>query len=521
MICIFKCPTCGDKMRFSISEQMLVCDTCQGRVDVNSYNVDDVTYEGTADLSEEMEQYECPSCGSKVITTDVNASMKCGYCGETMVSFAGRKGEIMPERIIPFKVPKRDVDDCIAKWWMKHPSLPKFNRDKLKIEKEAMYVPVWLASVDTISYMEADMEYDAHTKLVAYGSVGVSYGGECYSLLRDSDVNASPFAHKNYNANEKRVMKHRTISKKLHSEFHNVPADGSVKIADERFNGIEPYDYSEMLNFNPAYLSGHKAERYYFDQNHVMPRILRRTNQYGEELCKTYLEASAPEGETYDIIKKNITSTPTEVFYVLVPVWVCSYMHGGKRHLLYVNGQTGKTDGDIALSGVKYKSSVITYGITEMMFWSMMIFAAIGTFFFHPALSFFTAVIAIVVQYIIDVSDGNIWAKLLKNFNFNTGTQINESMQLRNGRKLNIRITYIGNIIFAFVGLAISSLFHMSPAIGTGVALGDFVISVFLGALVAALLTSIFAKSWKNYLKRQEIAQYYEYLSVTSTREIE
>ena len=44
--------------------------------------------------------------------------------------------------------------------------------------------------------------------------------------------------------------------------FDLVPVDGSKKMADDLMESLEPYDFSEAVDFNTAYLSGFFADKY-------------------------------------------------------------------------------------------------------------------------------------------------------------------------------------------------------------------------------------------------------------------
>lgn len=513
MICVFRCPGCGSRMRFSIEDQMLFCDSCQTKMSPDEYDMDALTYEGNAnvqglenDIANDIEEYECPSCGSKVITSGEKASMKCSYCGEPLIAFAGKKDELMPEMILPFTVPESMVLYNMNKWWKEHPTLPKLDPKKLKMEMEPMYVPVWVAKVETTSNIQAQHSY---VEIIG----------------REKAGRLDP-------EHTRKVQHNNLIGKKIVSTFNLVPADGSARIADNIFLGIEPFDYGVMQPFNPAFLSGIKAERYYFDQNNVMPRILARTNKFGEQLCLDYLKADYPEGEDYNVVYKNIISTPKEVLYVMVPVWVCAYYYRGQRHLVYVNGQTGKADGDVAFAGSKLKRDVTMYGASNFMFWTGIAFATIASLFRgYVQIGIAVMFAAVGIQQLIDVGDDNPWRTLFRMLRPNT-TSINADIQLRNGRRLGIGLCVIGNLISSFIAYGLGITAEQMPSVEEiqtmhfaknrgQMALMDLGISVFVGILITIVVTALFRIRWKKYLSRQNLTQYYEYLSVSSTREIE
>ena len=47
--------------------------------------------------------------------------------------------------------------------------------------------------------------------------------------------------------------------------FDKIPADGSSKMDDAYMDAIEPFDYSGLVDFDAAYLSGYLADKYDVD----------------------------------------------------------------------------------------------------------------------------------------------------------------------------------------------------------------------------------------------------------------
>ena len=59
------------------------------------------------------------------------------------------------------------------------------------------------------------------------------------------------------------------------------------------------------------------------------------------------------ESVVYAINGLNIQLERGKVHYALLPVWMLSTDWGGKRYMFAVNGQTGKTVGDLTLNKKK------------------------------------------------------------------------------------------------------------------------------------------------------------------------
>jgi hypothetical protein len=134
-------------------------------------------------------------------------------------------------------------------------------------------------------------------------------------------------------------------------------------------NSIEPYDYKDMIDYNPLYLSGFLAERYDVSKDEAFPeardRVLRSTEEQ--------MMADAVGYSTKTLVTKNLTATSTQTRYALLPVWMVNVKYEDKFYLFAMNGQTGEFIGDIPID----KKKVIYYflGIGAAIFAVLCIIA--------------------------------------------------------------------------------------------------------------------------------------------------
>lgn len=331
MICVFKCKSCGDKMRYSITHQALFCNTCGSTCEVENYDIDSVTYEGTTISDKELDALSCPNCGANVIVKEGSAKVKCTYCGSEMAAFGIRDGEFSPEKIIPCQLNEDEARAKLITWWFKHgKSMPKLDMDKLQMKFQDIYVPVWLYDSSAITNMT--IEYKP------------------YSSMMDENLKASSFMSKIYS-----------------SKFKMVPFDSSCHIYDNQFHNIEPYDYGKIENFNPAYLSGHQAERYHFTPLETLPRVLERMKHFALEQTKTLMDVAIGSGEIVNVPYSKANIIPDEIQYVLVPLWIAQYTYKGEKKSIYINGQTGKVDGEVLIDENRYVKNMYLYGVTAVL----------------------------------------------------------------------------------------------------------------------------------------------------------
>lgn len=362
MICVFKCVNCGDKMEYSLERECLVCHTCQSEMDVADYDSDSITYEGGLDLGDDINQYTCPSCGAVILSANQEATMECGYCGVALAFFGDVQGELSPEMIIPCKLTREQAVNKVKQWWMEHETMPDYDEKELKMKWRNIYVPVWLADVEAETKMSAvvslteieDSKWDYRDMPEQISALG------CYSEFQNLPKHHTKETNK-------------IVTKKLRTVFRKMPANASTNFSNTRFHGIEPYEYEEMEKFQPAYLSGHQAERYVFQPADVIPGIIKRASQYGTNQCKAHLlAAGGPGGQLTHTMSGPVHVQLKNIYYALVPIWVCSYHYEGKRHFIYVNGQTGKTDGEIIFNKKKFIKEIVVYAETTFPLWYAM-----------------------------------------------------------------------------------------------------------------------------------------------------
>ena len=118
--------------------------------------------------------------------------------------------------------------------------------------------------------------------------------------------------------------------------------DGSQKMDDAFMESIEPFDYSRMVDFDTAYLSGYLADKYDVPSEDGKERIRQRVDQSIEDQLQSSLLGYA----TVLPIGKNLRVSHSKARYVLLPVWILNTRYQEKIYTFAMNGQTGKMTGD-------------------------------------------------------------------------------------------------------------------------------------------------------------------------------
>ena len=197
--------------------------------------------------------------------------------------------------------------------------LPRvFSEENHLEEIKGVYVPFWLFDADT----DAHIRYKA-TRVRAWSSGNYDYTETSfYSVIREGSV-----------------------------EFDRVPVDGSSKMADDLMESIEPFDFSEAVDFQTAYLAGYLADKYDVTAEESVARANERIRRSTEEVFEDTVQGlyATVVPENVSIHLKN-----GKAKYALYPVWLLTTRWRGKQYLFAMNGQTGKFVGDLPVDNGKY-----------------------------------------------------------------------------------------------------------------------------------------------------------------------
>jgi hypothetical protein len=117
--------------------------------------------------------------------------------------------------------------------------------------------------------------------------------------------------------------------------------DGSSKLDDGFMESIEPYDYSQMTDFDMAYLSGFLADKYDVEASAGEDRIRQRV----ENAMNDQIQSSMMGYASVVPASRQLRIDHGQAKYVLLPVWLLNIRYNSKTYTFAMNGQTGKLTG--------------------------------------------------------------------------------------------------------------------------------------------------------------------------------
>ena len=326
-----RCPNCGAKAVFDPKTGKWSCKHCGSELtleemkkhkNASSEESNTSVSEENVDTYDEYISYNCPDCGAEIITDAQTSATFCVYCGNTAILKNKLSGKFAPSEIIPFKKTQDDAKEAFRMLTKGRPLVPKSFTDEKNIEKiRGIYIPFWFH------------DYDIDGRLV--------FKGNTYEHWSRGDTR-----YTKTNVYE--------ITREGSLKFTKVPIDGSTRFDNALMNTIQPYDYSELVPYNHAYLSGFLAERYDVEEKDTEEEIEKNVMEVTKN---TFLNsASMYSGK---VIKENTLAPKEHTFeYALLPVYMVNVKYMGKMYTFAMNGQTGEFIGNIPVN--KKKALIIT-----------------------------------------------------------------------------------------------------------------------------------------------------------------
>lgn len=349
----YKCPCCGGAISFDSTAQKMKCPYCDTEFDLEtlkSYDEglkadrgDDMSWDFENGKhwhdgeDEDLSVYICSSCGGEIITDETTSASHCPFCGNPVIFKNRLSGELKPDYVIPFKLDKKAAKEALKKHLEGKRLLPKVFKSENHIDEiKGVYVPFWLF----------DATADAR---VRYRATTVRFW---------SDANYNYTATSFYN-----LFRSGSLC------FEHIPADGSAKMPDDLMESLEPFDFSEAVDFQTAYLSGYFADKYDVTAEESIDRANRRVKASAEAALR---DTVSPAYASVIPENSSVSFSGSRTHYALYPVWLLNTTWNGQKYTFAMNGQTGKFVGNLPVdkgiyaryfAAIAAAAAAVSYGL--------------------------------------------------------------------------------------------------------------------------------------------------------------
>ncbi len=325
----FACEGCGADMVFDPVAGLLKCPYCGrtaampaavGRIverDMEAYLTPSASR--LSRIAEDALEVQCSGCGSIVEFKPPEVAGSCPFCGAKIVAQPQAANPLIaPEGVLPFAIPEKTAREQLQAWIRSRPLAPNALKETARQGGfSGVYLPFWT--------------YDSSTYSRYRGERGEYYWETEY------------YTNSKGERESRQVQKTRwySASGAVSHFFDDVLVAATTSLPRNRLNELEPWDLAEVRPYEPAYLSGFKAQRYQIDLSG------------GFELAREVMASHIHQlvcadigGDTQRVHSINTEYSNRTFKHLLLPVWVSAYRYERKLYQIMINARTGEVQGD-------------------------------------------------------------------------------------------------------------------------------------------------------------------------------
>ena len=303
----YKCPACGAPIRYDVTKESMSCRFCKNTFDMEYINshivipideklsdfdwVDRAKYVWEPYELDELEEFHCPSCDGKIVTKAFYATAKCPFCKNYVIISSDLDGDIRPDKVISFKVPRELFWDKYKEYISGFKNIPEeFKSKDIRENIIGCYIPVW--------------------------SYSCTY---------------TPVSGKSLTVNEYPVL------------ANDADIDG------KSFYSLLPYDFNEADDFTESCLTGSLASRYIIGAENAIKSadldicsLVKGSRFAVSDLLEEKEMDTSKKLDKLLSVRLDERITNRKLSYYLVPLWLLDINYKGEKFTYAMNGQTGK-----------------------------------------------------------------------------------------------------------------------------------------------------------------------------------
>ncbi len=351
----YPCASCGADLLYEPSDGFLTCPYC-GYKQAIAESTDELKEqsferhvqfrpEQIPTLANNALEVQCQSCGAKSIFMPPQVAGVCEFCGVQIVAQPKTPDPIIsPGGVLPFSITQQRAASSLKAWlasrWFAPNALKQFAQPEAI---HGIYLPFWT--------------YDTRTTTNYEGQRGDHYWETEHYTERDSQGN---LVNK---TRQVRKTRWSYASGRVDNSFDDVLVAASKSISPDRLHALAPWDLQELKPYDPAYLSGFRAQRYQVELEEGFERA--------KQMIKPTIESTVRSDIGGD--EQMISSMSTECFdttfkHLLLPVYAGAYRFNGRVFQILVNGRTGEIQGERPYSFWKIAALVVFIVFVVLVF---------------------------------------------------------------------------------------------------------------------------------------------------------
>jgi hypothetical protein len=319
----------------------MVCPYCQAKLDIAMPETGSPKHDFAAYIAQPHTRVadlppfslNCRNCGSAQERTAIAG--RCPSCRSPLGTSDDLGGQLKsPDGVVPFIVDKNKATECFREWtssrWFAPSSLKKISKTESMV---GSYLPHW--------------GFDDRTTTDYVGQRGTHYyTTETYTTTQNGQTvtNTRQVQHTSWSHAEGRVSR----------DFVDVLATGVTTPDAEMLEKLGPWSADTATGYQSEYLSGFDSPRYEIDADAGFSAAKEQMASLIEDDCRADIggdEQRVDQVSTYD----------QEVLFrlLLLPLWIATYITGGKTFDVFVNANTGEVIGERPYSAFKIVATVM------------------------------------------------------------------------------------------------------------------------------------------------------------------
>jgi DNA-directed RNA polymerase subunit RPC12/RpoP len=355
----YPCSSCGADLLFEPKDGLLTCPYCGHKeaIPESDEQVEEQSFEQhlsirpeqMTELATNALEVQCQSCGAKSIFMPPEVAGRCEFCGVQIVAQPKSADPILtPGGVLPFCITQQQASGELKHWLSSRWFAP--NGLKYFAQPEAIhgvYLPFWTYDTNTVTYYTGQRgEYYYETETY------YERDAQGRQVERTRQVQRTAW----YSA-----------SGTVLGAFDDVLIPATRSLSTDHLVALEPWDLVELKSYDPAFLSGFKAQRYQID--------LAEGFNLAKEAIAPAIESDVRRdigGDVQRIDSLDTNYNDVTFKHLLLPVYAGAYQYNGKLFQIVVNGRTGEIQGDRPYSF--WKIALLVIAVLILIFILALVF---------------------------------------------------------------------------------------------------------------------------------------------------
>lgn len=330
----YLCEQCGANMVFDPKAGKLACPYCGSTRAIQTSGAEIVErdfYEFLRPEAGRLQplatgamQVSCGSCGATVIFVPPETATECDFCGGKIVAQPKAADPLVaPESVLPFSFTSNQATSALKNWTSSRWFAPNKLKTLAEHDKaQSVYLPYWTFDADSFS----------------------RYTGE-----RGEDYQETETYYENGEQKERSVTRTNwyRASGNVERHFDDVSTPATKSVLPKYLERLS-WDFENLVSYEPAYLSGHKAQTYQVSLEEGFERFKQIAAGVIYEDVRRDIGGDRQQIHAVDTDYSNITFK-----HLLVPVYAGAYRFNSKVYQVVINGRTGEVQGERPYSWLK------------------------------------------------------------------------------------------------------------------------------------------------------------------------